>query len=60
MLAKVDRDRKLMHRRSHRESATPIRRHWIGLPESFRPDRPEVMTDFGSGNKIDIQPGVVF
>ena len=29
-------------------------------PESFRPDRTEVMTDFGSGNKIDIQPGVVF
>ena len=29
-------------------------------PESFRPDRPEVMNDFGSGKKIEIQPGVVF
>ncbi len=28
--------------------------------ESFRPDRPEAITNFGSGNKIDIQPGVVF
>ncbi len=28
--------------------------------ESFRPDRPEVMNDFGNGNKIEIQPGVVF
>ncbi len=30
------------------------------LPESFRPDRPEVMNDVGSGIKLDIQPGVVF
>jgi 2-keto-3-deoxy-L-rhamnonate aldolase RhmA/quercetin dioxygenase-like cupin family protein len=29
-------------------------------PDSYRPDRPEVITNFGSGNKIDIQPGVVF
>ena len=29
-------------------------------PESFRPDRPEVITDFGKGTRIDIQPGVVF
>lgn len=29
-------------------------------PESFRPDRPEVMNDVGSGRKLDIQPGVVF
>lgn len=29
-------------------------------PESFRPDRPEVITNFGSGNKKEIQPGVVF
>ena len=29
-------------------------------PESFRPDRIEVMTDFGSGTPLNIQPGVVF
>jgi 2-keto-3-deoxy-L-rhamnonate aldolase RhmA/quercetin dioxygenase-like cupin family protein len=29
-------------------------------PESFRPDRMEVMNDFGTGKKIEIQPGVVF
>jgi quercetin dioxygenase-like cupin family protein len=29
-------------------------------PEAFRPDRPEVITSFGSGPKIEIQPGVVF
>lgn len=29
-------------------------------PESFRPDRPEVMNDVGSGSKLAIQPGVVF
>jgi 2-dehydro-3-deoxyglucarate aldolase/4-hydroxy-2-oxoheptanedioate aldolase len=29
-------------------------------PESFRPDRREVMNDVGSGKTIEIQPGVVF
>lgn len=29
-------------------------------PESFRPDRPEVINDLGSGRKLQIQPGVVF
>lgn len=29
-------------------------------PESFRPDRLEVMTEFGSGTPLNIQPGVVF
>jgi 2-keto-3-deoxy-L-rhamnonate aldolase RhmA/quercetin dioxygenase-like cupin family protein len=29
-------------------------------PESFRPDRLEVMNDFGQGNKKEIQPGIVF
>ncbi|MDN5932405.1 MAG: hypothetical protein L0I24_15295, partial [Pseudonocardia sp.] len=29
-------------------------------PESFRPDRTEVMNDVGSGRKLAIQPGVVF
>jgi quercetin dioxygenase-like cupin family protein len=29
-------------------------------PESFRPDRPEVITPFGSGPKVEIQPGIVF
>src|SRR5262249_1890890 len=29
-------------------------------PESFRPDRMEVMNDFGQGNKKEIQPGIVF
>lgn len=29
-------------------------------PESFRPDRVEVMNDVGRGAKCDIQPGVVF
>ena len=29
-------------------------------PESCRPDRMEVMNDFGNGKKLEIQPGVVF
>jgi len=29
-------------------------------PESFRPDRMEVINDFGQGKKTEIQPGVVF
>jgi 2-dehydro-3-deoxyglucarate aldolase/4-hydroxy-2-oxoheptanedioate aldolase len=29
-------------------------------PESFRPDRTEVMNDIGQGKEIEIQPGVVF
>ncbi|HEX3600984.1 MAG TPA: aldolase/citrate lyase family protein, partial [Lacipirellulaceae bacterium] len=29
-------------------------------PESFRPNRSEVMTELGAGKKVEIQPGVVF
>jgi len=29
-------------------------------PDSFRPDRPEVMNDLGTGPKVDIDRGVVF
>src|SRR5882757_2281670 len=33
----------------------------IDVPcESFRPDRPEVMTELGNGPKVELQPGVVF
>ncbi len=59
VLATVGRDRKISPR------LTPTRVTLPPLPldrppESFRPDRPEVMNDVGSGNKIEIQPGVVF
>jgi quercetin dioxygenase-like cupin family protein len=59
MLATAGRDRKmdasLTPRGEVAEAATLAR-----PPESFRPDRMEVMNDFGRGNKIEIQPGVLF
>lgn len=36
--------------------ATPLPRP----PESMRPDRPEVMSAVGSGQKVELAPGVVF
>ena len=59
MLATAGRDRKMntsLHAARELAEAAPLDRP----PESFRPDRLEVMNDFGNGNKIDIQPGVVF
>lgn len=59
MLAKAGRDRTMdasLTPRSELAEAAPLARP----PESFRPDRMEVMNDFGRGNKIEIQPGVVF
>jgi 2-keto-3-deoxy-L-rhamnonate aldolase RhmA/quercetin dioxygenase-like cupin family protein len=42
------------------ESAPPPAVPMDRPPESFRPDRPEVMNDLGSGKKIEIDRGVVF
>jgi quercetin dioxygenase-like cupin family protein len=59
MLATAGRDRKMdasLTPRTELAEAAPLPRP----PESFRPDRMEVMNDFGRGNKIEIQPGVVF
>lgn len=59
MLGAAGRDRKMNTSFTPNDKppeAAPLDRP----PESFRPDRPEAMNDFGSGNKIDIQPGVVF
>ena len=35
---------------------TPVK----DLPESFRPNRPEVMNAVGSGKRVEIAPGVIF
>jgi 2-keto-3-deoxy-L-rhamnonate aldolase RhmA/quercetin dioxygenase-like cupin family protein len=59
MLAAAGRDRKMdasLIARAEVAEAPPL----LQPPESFRPDRMEVMNDFGRGNKIEIQPGVVF
>lgn len=59
MLAAVGHDRKLNTSLTPGPTLvdqTPLDRP----PESFRPDRPEVITPFGSGPKVEIQPGVVF
>jgi 2-keto-3-deoxy-L-rhamnonate aldolase RhmA/quercetin dioxygenase-like cupin family protein len=59
MLAKVGRDRKLNTALTPAAAVldqTPLDRP----PESFRPDRMEIITQFGSGPRMDIQPGVVF
>jgi 2-keto-3-deoxy-L-rhamnonate aldolase RhmA/quercetin dioxygenase-like cupin family protein len=59
MLATAGRDRKMdasLTPRAEFAEPAPLARP----PESFRPDRMEVMNDFGQGNKIVIQPGVVF
>ncbi|HZZ42961.1 MAG TPA: aldolase/citrate lyase family protein [Tepidisphaeraceae bacterium] len=42
------------------ESAPPPAVPMDRPPESFRPDRPEVMNDIGSGRKIEIDRGVSF
>jgi 2-dehydro-3-deoxyglucarate aldolase/4-hydroxy-2-oxoheptanedioate aldolase len=58
-LQSVGRDRKinpLFQPESEPPPATPMDRP----PESFRPDRPEVMNDLGSGLKLDIDRGVEF
>jgi 2-keto-3-deoxy-L-rhamnonate aldolase RhmA/quercetin dioxygenase-like cupin family protein len=58
-LASVGRDRKinpLFQPESAPPPATPMDRP----PENFRPDRPEVMNDPGTGKKIEIDRGVVF
>ncbi len=59
MLGAAGRDRKLdasLTSRPELAEAGPL----PTPPESFRPDRNEVMNDFGQGKKIEIQPGVVF
>jgi 2-dehydro-3-deoxyglucarate aldolase/4-hydroxy-2-oxoheptanedioate aldolase len=55
-LAALGRDRKLRASLIPSPEAAPLARP----PESFRPDRPEVMNAYGSNNKIEIQPGVKF
>ncbi|MEO6436068.1 MAG: aldolase/citrate lyase family protein, partial [Tepidisphaeraceae bacterium] len=58
-LATVGRDRKinpLFQPESEPPPAVPMDRP----PEEFRPDRPEVMNDAGSGKFIEIDRGVVF
>jgi 2-keto-3-deoxy-L-rhamnonate aldolase RhmA/quercetin dioxygenase-like cupin family protein len=57
-LKAAGRDRKLNTQLDARDGA--IATSLARPPESFRPDRPEVMTDRGKGNKIEVQPGVVF
>src|SRR6478752_1622368 len=59
MLATARRDRTMdasLTPRVELAEAAPLARP----PESLRPDRMEVMNDFGRGNKIEIQPGVLF
>jgi 2-keto-3-deoxy-L-rhamnonate aldolase RhmA/quercetin dioxygenase-like cupin family protein len=59
MLATAERDRKIdasLVPHVALAEASPLPRP----PESFRPDRMEVMTNFGQGNKKEIQPGIVF
>jgi 2-keto-3-deoxy-L-rhamnonate aldolase RhmA/quercetin dioxygenase-like cupin family protein len=59
MLAAAGRDRKLdasLTSRPELAEVAPLPKP----PESFRPDRNEVMNDFGQGKKVEIQPGVVF
>jgi 2-keto-3-deoxy-L-rhamnonate aldolase RhmA/quercetin dioxygenase-like cupin family protein len=59
MLATAGRDRKISTSFTPNNAAPdaiPLDRP----PESFRPDRSEAITEFGQGNKLDIQPGVVF
>jgi 2-keto-3-deoxy-L-rhamnonate aldolase RhmA/quercetin dioxygenase-like cupin family protein len=58
-LAAVGRDRKIntaLTPTGSAPEAAPLARP----PETFRPDRSESITKFGSGKKIDIQPGVMF
>jgi 2-keto-3-deoxy-L-rhamnonate aldolase RhmA/quercetin dioxygenase-like cupin family protein len=59
MLATAGRDRRIdasLFPRSDLAEAAPLARP----PAAVRPERKEVMNDFGRGNKIEIQPGVVF
>jgi 2-dehydro-3-deoxyglucarate aldolase/4-hydroxy-2-oxoheptanedioate aldolase len=58
-LAEVGRDRKIQSGFRVKEGAgvaSPLARP----PESLRPDRPEVITPFGSGKVVEIGPGVRF
>jgi 2-keto-3-deoxy-L-rhamnonate aldolase RhmA/quercetin dioxygenase-like cupin family protein len=58
-LKAVGRDRRLsasFQPESAPVPAVPLDR----LPETFRPDRPEVMTSVGSGSRTEIERGVVF
>lgn len=58
-LAAVNRDRKLNSQFTAEPvpaKANPIARP----PENMRPDRPEVITLFGQGQKVSIAPGVLF
>src|SRR3954470_15460131 len=58
-LQSVGRDRKI-NPLFTAESAPPPAVPMDRPPESFRPDRPEVMNDLGTGRKIDIDRGVQF
>ncbi len=59
MLAAAGRDRKL--NASLTPQPTLVDSAPLAIPpEWFRPDRLEVMNDFGQGKKTEIQPGVVF
>jgi quercetin dioxygenase-like cupin family protein len=55
-LAALGRDRRLRASLIPSPEVAPLARP----PESFRPDRPEVTSAYGSNNKIEIQPGVKF
>lgn len=58
-LAAIGRDRKIEPTLT--PSRAPLPAASLDRPaESFRPDRPEVMNELGSGPKLNIQPGVVF
>jgi 2-dehydro-3-deoxyglucarate aldolase/4-hydroxy-2-oxoheptanedioate aldolase len=58
-LQSIGRDRK-MNPMFQPESAPPPITPMERPPEEFRPDRPEVMNDVGSGKFIEIDRGVVF
>lgn len=58
-LASIGRDRKIAPTLAPSRAALPPA-PLARPPEAFRPDRPEVMNDLGSGPKVGIQAGVVF
>lgn len=58
-LQSIGRDRKI-NPMFQPESAPPPAVPMDRPPETFRPDRPEVMNDLGSGTKIEIDRGVIF
>jgi 2-keto-3-deoxy-L-rhamnonate aldolase RhmA/quercetin dioxygenase-like cupin family protein len=55
-LALVGRDRQINTQLMPYSERVPL----IRPPESFRPDRPEAISNVGEGHKQNIQPGVVF